>query len=98
RFSRDWSSDVCSSDLVGSVGRTPWRWPDLISVNHTFWMHNDRASAKASFPRTPLLDRIEKEEIVTVADVEPLHVVRVVSHVNFRSEERRVGNAWGALG
>src|SRR5690606_40655899 len=36
RFSRDWSSDVCSSDLIGSTLRAPesfWLEPEVCSLS-----------------------------------------------------------------
>src|SRR5690606_39467258 len=86
-FSRDWSSDVCSSDLaaVGVDGE---------------WVRNDFDSAEIFGEMGPVTDdygnvfiRIPKLYIRKTDG--PGYKTWAVSK---RSEERRVGNEWGLRG
>src|SRR5690606_40951736 len=83
RFSRDWSSDVCSSDLIPAEKRP---------VNTVFQSY-------ALFPHMTVFDnvafglkmsRVAKSEIKTRV-MEALEMVRLGDYAQRRSEERRVG-------
>src|SRR5690606_41073911 len=78
-FSRDWSSDVCSSDLANKPGQ-PQVW-DTAPNNTCFdWEIGDKAATDALFAQA--------------AHVTKLTVVNnriVVNSMEGRSEERRVG-------
>src|SRR5690606_39474889 len=86
RFSRDWSSDVCSSDL----GTDEQRASDLNAmyadpeVRAVFAMRGGWGCARI----LPLLDwraiRANPKLLIGFSDVTALHLA-------FRSEERRVG-------
>src|SRR5690606_40350293 len=76
RFSRDWSSDVCSSDLVGG---------DLEVVHGDFALFDQRTGAPAT-----AIDHLLVGQYGLVYRV-PVHgAVLAVDHA-LRSEERRVG-------
>src|SRR5690606_40552987 len=89
RFSRDWSSDVCSSDLarlLKSLDARPPR-PELLLVRNA-----DDQMALATLSREP-----EIAQLATSADsVALLWEVCQVPDFRKRSEERRVGNEWKA--
>src|SRR2546421_1482328 len=77
RSDRDWSSDVCSSDLEGSLVRDGETWK-LASLPSDWMPPTIHALLSAR------IDRLERE------DRSVLDPAAVVGHV-FRSEERRVG-------
>src|SRR5690606_8462152 len=52
RFSRDWSSDVCSSDLATSVFHLPWRWRHPSSAGGSHARSTTTTSPERSKPRT----------------------------------------------
>src|SRR5699024_11250842 len=86
RSKRDWSSDVCSSDLgrnLGHVTHTAERALELVLLTRE---HEDFLLG-ASLEAAGLLHRLELLETQ-----EPL------VHGLERSEERRVGKEWGAAG
>src|SRR5690606_40881965 len=87
RFSRDWSSDVCSSDL-GEFDATNLVMPEVsvitsIGLDHCEWLGNtiaDVARAKAGI----------------IKPGRPVVIGRLPSEA--RSEERRVGKGGGCGG
>src|SRR5207253_4419615 len=89
RWPRDWSSDVCSSDLqppwepheesAGSNGIGAWalRWGFRMDLLERRW--GDRLKAdRSAEDKTPILPRPPLQR----------------PHGSVRSEERRVGNEW----
>src|SRR5690606_40426365 len=96
RFSRDWSSDVCSSDLC----------PNGIDV----YFENvggevTRAVAKLlnKGSRVPICGYVSAYNAEDASKVEtPFHVFGAMGENKpehrFRSEERRVGKGWGVRG
>src|SRR5690606_39492596 len=80
RFSRDWSSDVCSSDLepldesLRSTARRyvelHWRWFDRYATEQTHWLAPDNV-------------QFDPAEVVAMR-TSP-------TNIGLRSEERRVG-------
>src|SRR5204862_6028940 len=88
RSLRDWSSDVCSSDLYSSRQRQLLlRFPDELLVDYgiTPFFKPKHASA-------PDKKMIALEELTLPTTVNPAQVPKIVS-VGIRSEERRVGKA-----
>src|SRR5690606_39657804 len=88
RFSRDWSSDVCSSDLLG-LGRTH---AGLYATDESLAAAL-QAAGEVSGERTwrlPLEDSYRHALDSAVADIS--HQARDPH----RSEERRVGKEWRA--
>src|SRR5206468_7850347 len=94
RSDRDWSSDVCSSDL--DVQQTPHR-PHILDV------HSYRTVGRES--KQPQLGRVRDVEVKVVAvekDRLPRMTVAELQSVGCRasksreqrSEERRVGKEW----
>src|SRR3546814_14961970 len=81
----DWSSDVCSSDLVLDQPRPPWRSRGLIEVPFdpdTHLMH-------------PWFTRTQTIEYPSLIDQLELAVAGGTAGVSSsRSEERRVGKEW----
>src|SRR5690606_40254191 len=82
RFSRDWSSDVCSSDLV--VTQTSWapkRKQPLraVDLKEMRWVFRERGSATRSI----------FEDALTALGLDPATLDIVLELP--RSEERRVG-------
>src|SRR5690606_40227999 len=96
RFSRDWSSDVCSSDLVNP----PLDRKTLISRGHDPALQKHRAVVKGS---EESLVRLGDQfwnfyPPVVLESVNWIPNTRVFSWFNrVRSEERRVGNACRSL-
>src|SRR5690606_41136655 len=93
RFSRDWSSDVCSSDLLDSLLQTIMADYVLILQDKGMEWHLDLPSkpVPAAFDHDGL-----SQAVRNLIDNAILHGgggkylgVRLI-----RSEERRVGNAW----
>src|SRR5690606_40067036 len=80
RFSRDWSSDVCSSDLAHACGVTE---PRQLRRSHVHVV----AASGLSVP----LSELHPEPITLIDDqARPEEPERQIS-ANQRSEERRVG-------
>src|SRR5690606_39476602 len=90
RFSRDWSSDVCSSDL-----RVGFDWPDVAPVFEKLHEEIDevRAEFAAGADEARLTDEIGDVLFVCVnlARHARVDVSRALRHANARSAERRVG-------
>src|SRR5690606_40629344 len=80
RFSRDWSSDVCSSDLTGSdcVGTSNRHGATSVTQFELFPMPPEQRPAHQPWPFYPMILRTS------------------TSHEEGaeRSEERRVGKEW----
>src|SRR5690606_39661489 len=83
RFSRDWSSDVCSSDL-----RHPLRRPTL--RRRSIRVVRSRQSRTSSTPRK----RSTKKRARTESCGPFLYRGVLVAAACRRSEERRVGEEW----
>src|SRR5690606_39744638 len=110
RFSRDWSSDVCSSDLLGATLRV---YVDDLEAAIPFYerlagtaaLRFERGGVQVaavgcfllmSGPRSQL-DLLRKvAATIAVTDVEEAHKTLVELGADIRSEERRVGQ--GARG
>src|SRR5690606_39711536 len=95
RFSRDWSSDVCSSDLPGRFPAGAWkgcrhrdrgspRRPAPGALPGGWWGLIGSSRAPGGRGAAALLPEDGKEQ----------GLLRVEA---VRSEERRVGKDWGAL-
>src|SRR5690606_41047656 len=82
RFSRDWSSDVCSSDLTVTVNAVDARWNVVASVTSTARMST--TGVHATFP--------DGTDVTFVAGTTTARVTLVREE---RSEERRVGEEGG---
>src|SRR5690606_41129854 len=83
RFSRDWSSDVCSSDLrvrVASAGVEGRQASILVAVDDLAY---ETASAMFGVQRYRQLIAISRDQVRDLKEIE-------------RSEERRVGTEWRA--
>src|SRR5690606_41079484 len=82
-FSRDWSSDVCSSDLVWISGLMKWQSDHRATLD----IIEMRGGILKFYP---LLDVTKEEREAFIAENKlPFHPL-----VSKRSEERRVGNEW----
>src|SRR5690606_41067624 len=82
-FSRDWSSDVCSSDLVGQV--IPWNFPLLMLA----W----KIAPAIAMGNTVVLKPAPYTPLTALLFAEICHEVGLPPGV--RSEERRVGKQCG---
>src|SRR5690606_39743268 len=97
RFSRDWSSDVCSSDLIGRALRAA----ALIELVGS----STRDLADATYPdRLPSVPAPTPDDSTVLTPtsgvlilVDHDHVVRAAQQAD-RSEERRVGKEGGPRG
>src|SRR5690606_40175173 len=91
RFSRDWSSDVCSSDLAASSCPSALMSPyERSGVNVTVYGPDGSSAVARASPSTsakPVLGGSSK----TSAQVEVGYVRCARSMDRIRSEERRVG-------
>src|SRR5690606_40921432 len=94
RFSRDWSSDVCSSDLVLVVPLRGTEYHEVkimafirfIAYGEEIALAFARCSPGIFAIATPIVEHKRKAPF----SAEP----GVVCHGPFRSEERRVGKGW----
>src|SRR5690606_40396823 len=95
RFSRDWSSDVCSSDLVWIIGNTA---ANLAAQNKTtgFDFLWKTAGFDISFTLLPWSRSSYYWEAFLVGLLNTLLVAFI--GIVFRSEERRVGKEGRSLG
>src|SRR5690606_39521237 len=75
RFSRDWSSDVCSSDLT---------WQDASEVAAAFALTEEQLAERLEELKARMLEVRERR-------VKPHTDEKVLASWNGRSEERRVG-------
>src|SRR5690606_41042873 len=83
RFSRDWSSDVCSSDLEGL-------FDDRLSIYNTLSkIYNETGRYKSAYETqvlfSELFDSLYNGKLARI------------SNQLERSEERRVGREWGSV-
>src|SRR5690606_41040412 len=85
RFSRDWSSDVCSSDL-GSSDRSGIKIVAVFVGNSLM----SSLSSSASAPLNPL------HALRTVLFYITLALITLLWFPPSRSEERRVGKEWSS--
>src|SRR3546814_19838375 len=82
----DWSSDVCSSDLFGHLGVAgPLALAvDLLVVEGLQWAELGVAGAG-----------VERPAVRRAVQVDDVARMGRLDHRGARSEESRVGNAWG---
>src|SRR5207253_6652244 len=85
RWPRDWSSDVCSSDLLGAKVRHIASDTEAVIVEHEHGIFSDVPFVRAllSFWRRKIPVVLSMHEL----EPEKFHHFRMIS----RSEERRVG-------
>src|SRR5690606_40477051 len=83
RFSRDWSSDVCSSDLLAQLGR------DEVLIAGFF--PGGRAKKQADHLNQFLVTQTGEFDFHSDAALLPLLGVGFAGQPQLRSEERRVG-------
>src|SRR5690606_40198800 len=97
RFSRDWSSDVCSSDLKGSKDAELQDERPLLYQGGSDSLV--AANAPIIVPEDDLAVDFEAEVVVITAHV-PMRPTKDEASAAIRSEERRVGRErrarWGA--
>src|SRR5690606_41034142 len=88
RFSRDWSSDVCSSDLLmlELIGREDW---------HLLLRQQVAQAGEKAWSDEGLRQHVRHVilELLRFRPVFPI-VVRDIPRATLRSEERRVGKEW----
>src|SRR5207249_5337291 len=97
RSKRDWSSDVCSSDLSRGPGGPPARvsgdpglaWGDIIALDEPATSDASRFVRRDAMRRGGIRSRGFQQSAVA----EHRTAAR-----GQRSEERRVGKGWGARG
>src|SRR5690606_39739298 len=87
RFSRDWSSDVCSSDLIEKPGDLAGMLTDLQRHQVLFVDEIHRMSPAIEEILYPALEDYELDIVIGQGPS--------ARSVKVRSEERRVGKAWG---
>src|SRR5690606_41136185 len=83
RFSRDWSSDVCSSDLRVNGGTLLFDTNNYVDINDTF----TATASHAVVPTSGQPRNLGFHEYESSVDV----FTTVVGSTDKRSEERRVG-------
>src|SRR5690606_40802716 len=90
RFSRDWSSDVCSSDLLDDFGT------GYSSLSYLHTLPLDKVKIDRSFLIDVTRSTRSLELLKGVVNLSrPLGLQVTVEGVEtFRSEERRVGKEW----
>src|SRR5690606_39605813 len=96
-FSRDWSSDVCSSDLVGRAGfaipaRMPITRPETPKANCTM---TTIATPYYLIDKQKLLHNMEK--IAHVRAASGAKALLALKCFATRSEERRVGKEYDSV-
>src|SRR5690606_39762484 len=87
RFSRDWSSDVCSSDLLVAIAQVKMPTRPKLELARNYWDEMGRGSEAGM--HGPMLDRL-----ATALDLHPRIEETAWPSLalgNTRSEERRVG-------
>src|SRR5690606_39389077 len=82
RFSRDWSSDVCSSDLIGVIPRL---------VNQSTHMQAASPAIESSRIFALLGVGLDSLEVLAYVIMAIAALSILISLYNARSEERRVG-------
>src|SRR5690606_41060545 len=87
RFSRDWSSDVCSSDLILALAFVAALGPGIVN-----------AIIAIAITSWPPYARIARAETLTIRNSDFVVAVRLQGASPFRSEERRVGKEGRARG
>src|SRR5690606_40895902 len=93
RFSRDWSSDMCSSDLLQNNGQNALRsWKQPLSNGR----RTLRLPHPASSPHQKLLD--PEEQRLSMTRGRRAALASVKGDASLRSEERRVGKECRARG
>src|SRR5690606_40353244 len=85
RFSRDWSSDVCSSDLLAARGAPDRHFGPEAGQLFGFWRKQELADEKV-MPRV-LVDHAHWHPVAGIGARIAVEAVDLL----FRSEERRVG-------
>src|SRR5690606_40165625 len=89
RFSRDWSSDVCSSDLSEPIDLIAGHIPGAINIPFS-----ENLDDKGNFLKPEIL----KEKYSKLLSGKPekliVHCGSGVTACHTRSEERRVGKVW----
>src|SRR5690606_40973582 len=93
RFSRDWSSDVCSSDLLARIvaHSTQSQHPSEFTVAPVGAI--EKVLAKAGWSKDDV-DLFEINEAFAMVAMMPIDELKLdINKVN-RSEERRVGKEW----
>src|SRR5690606_39834652 len=90
RFSRDWSSDVCSSDL--EVEAMFYRHPDVqeACIIATRDAYRGESVKLVAVLRPQSVGRVDADTLIAWAR-EHMAAYKVPREVAFRSEERRVG-------
>src|SRR5690606_40487698 len=93
-FSRDWSSDVCSSDLLACdlIAAVQSESADTAQPGHTRIVGNSETAATADFQLKRDLqvpDQALRDKLTTMAGAAP----ELLAATSLRSEERRVGKA-----
>src|SRR5690606_40608812 len=92
RFSRDWSSDVCSSDLLSVDGAGSLRLAGVVDSTEILGAETlvtlHAADGQSLVARLPGIVRLDKGS--------PVQLTTDPSHLRFfdRSEERRGGKEW----
>src|SRR5207302_7749822 len=92
RFSRDWSSDVCSSDLVAS---------EKVTVVDHGTMPSKRGSINVDDEGSPTQHTTLIENGILkgyISDKLSARLMGIANTGNGRSEERRVGKDWRRAG
>src|SRR5690606_40854731 len=92
RFSRDWSSDVCSSDL----GHDARYAPSTAQFTQTVKERQSYIDMRNA-PRLPAPEA-QKDSSPRVSGEKLQALTEVLHGRKSRSEERRVGKGWGARG
>src|SRR5207302_4058429 len=90
RFSRDWSSDVCSSDLFASRETTEPSTPPGGISGCTSLRYSHQKSREAAAPEAPSF-RATRTPTATSCSPEPSPAKKSSIRETGRSEERRVG-------
>src|SRR5690606_39572099 len=93
RFSRDWSSDVCSSDLRGETLVHRWFFNDVLQAEVKLSVAGDRWRTWSRKNIGNNRDGSWKVTVVTASGCE-LANRQLSSDTPLRSEERRVGKGW----
>src|SRR5699024_11525551 len=87
RSKRDWSSDVCSSDLLPANGP--------VNINHQFGLTN---SGPSMAPSGPLYQNANEQYLSLLQRQQQLYHDAAAFAASYRgparSEERRVGKEW----